>query len=84
MEELKRLPTQEKVNLIAQLLHSIHDNDENEQEADESDTDPEIVKEMERRLDDMKSGKDPGYTWEEAKAIWLQNIKKRKIARAQV
>lgn len=45
IEELKKLPTHEKVDLIDQLLHSINDNEKDKQEADESNADPTVVKE---------------------------------------
>ncbi len=84
IEELKKLPTHVKVDLIDQLLHSIDDNEDNGQEADESDADTEIIKEMVRRLEDMESGKDPGYTWEEAEAIWLNTIKNAREVHGQI
>ena len=79
IEELKKLPNHIKMDLIDELLHSMNDSEVDEYEMEETDT--EIIKEMEQRLDDMKSGKDPGYTWEEAKAILIEDMNNRKAHR---
>jgi hypothetical protein len=36
---------------------------------------------MKRRLDEMNSGQDAGYTWEEAKAILIEDMNNRQAHR---
>lgn len=70
LTEIKKLPDEEKWKIIDEIEESMEGGRGNW-----DDIDPETIKEMERRLEDMRSGKDPGYTWEEAEAIWRKTLK---------
>ena len=69
LTEIKKLPDEEKLRVIEELAASMEEKTETS-----DDFDDELLKEMERRLEDMRSGKDLGYTWEEAKAMLLKEI----------
>lgn len=73
LTEIKKLPREEKWKIIEEIEESMESED-----MPEEDIDPEILKEMKQRLDDLRSGKDLGYTWEEAKAILLKEINNKK------
>jgi hypothetical protein len=69
IEELKKLPTAEKWRIIDELEASMSEEDELALEPE-----PRLLKEMEQRVEDLRSGKNTGYTWEEAEAIWRQTL----------
>jgi len=75
IEELKKLPTHVKVDLIDQLLHSIDDSEDDSIQVEEN---SELLKEMEQRLDDMRTGKMETYSWEDAKKMILEDLKIRR------
>lgn len=77
LTEIKKLPDEEKWKIIEEIEESMEGSRDSW-----DDIHPNVIKEMESRLDDMKSGKDSGYTWEEAKAILLNEIKDKKPADA--
>ena len=38
--------------------------------------DPEFVQEMDKRVNELESGLDKGYTWDEVKALARKSVKK--------
>ncbi len=68
LEELKKLPNEEKLRIIDELEASLEG-----EEVD--DFDPELTAEMEQRYAHIPSGKSKSYTWEEAMAIWKKTAK---------
>lgn len=73
LTEIKKLPDEEKWKIIEEIEASMEAGESVAQ--GEDDVDENLLQEMERRLDDMESGKDPGYTWQEAEAIWEKTLK---------
>lgn len=76
IEELKKLPTHVKVELIDELLHSMDDSSENES-GEDNDLDDEVLQEIERRSTAMHTGEMETYSWEEAKIILQDALNKR-------
>lgn len=73
--EIKKLSTQEKLQIIDELWETIESNEENVEEA--FDEDPEVTAMLQERIEKYERGEGVSYSWEEAKKILLSNIDKR-------
>ena len=76
LDDIKNLPTPEKLKLIDVLWESIEE-DWAEYENDEKES-PEVIALLEKRLKEIESGAAKMIPWEEAQAILLKKITERK------
>ena len=65
LDELKKLPLEERLQIVEELTRSI---EEDEGEFAES---PELIAELERRSADLKANPSSGISWETLKANLL-------------
>ena len=70
IEEIKKLPTEEKLKILNELLDNIDEDIINEHLESEED---HILRE---RLEEYEKGKMTFHSWEEVKAVVLENLKK--------
>lgn len=75
LSEIKKLSTEEKLQIIDELWDTIESNEENVEEA--FDEDPEVTALLQERIEKYERGEGVSYSWEEAKKILLSNIDKR-------
>lgn len=73
--EIKKLSTEEKLQIIDELWETIESDEANVEET--FDEDPEVVALLQERLEKYERGEGKSYTWDEAKRILLSNIDKR-------
>ena len=94
--EIKKLPIEERLRIIAELWESIEierkREDEfvvNEEEAkygieeDEEEESPEIIAMLEERLSEYERGEGKSYTWEEVKQMLDERLNKIRNERQQ-
>jgi len=62
LDELKKLPIEERMQIVEELTRSIR-----EEEADFSES-PELIEELRRRSANLKANPSSGFTWEEVEA----------------
>jgi putative addiction module component (TIGR02574 family) len=77
IDDIKKLPTPEKLKLIDELWESIEDDwEQYDKEEEES---PEVIALLEKRLKEVESGAVKMISWEEARTILLKKtIERRK------
>lgn len=76
LDDIKNLPTPEKLKLIDVLWESIEE-DWAEYENDEKES-PEVIALLEKRLKEIESGAAKMIPWEEAQAILLKKMTERR------
>lgn len=74
--ELKKLSTEEKLQIIDELWQTIEGDGANEEETLYAE--PEVAALLQERIEKYESGEGVSYKWEEAKKILLSNIEKRR------
>jgi putative addiction module component (TIGR02574 family) len=72
LSEIKKLSTEEKLQIIDELWETIESNDENMEEA--FDEDPEVTALLQERIEKYERGEGVFYSWEEAKKIINQRL----------
>ncbi len=75
ISEIKKLSTEEKLQIIDELWETIESDEANGEEA--FDEDAEVTALLQERIAKYERGEGVSYTWEEAKRILLSNIDKR-------
>lgn len=70
--EIKKLSTQEKLQIIDELWETIESNEENVEEA--FDEDPEVIALLQERMEKYERGEGVFYTGEDAKRIINQRL----------
>jgi len=75
ISEIKKLSTEEKLQIIDELWETIDSSEANEE--DPFDEEPEVVALLQERMEKYERGEGVSYSWEEAKKILLSNIDKR-------
>lgn len=75
ISEIKKLSTEEKLQIIDELWETIEGDEANEEET--FDEDPEVTAMLQERIEKYERGEGVSYSWEEAKKILLSNIEKR-------
>jgi putative addiction module component (TIGR02574 family) len=76
LTEIKKLSTEEKLQIIDELWETIESDRENGKDTFEED--PEVISLLQERIEKYERGEGVSYTWEEAKGILLSNIDKRR------
>lgn len=76
ISEIKKLSTEEKLQIIDELWETI-DGDESTGE-ETFDEDPEVAAMLQERIEKYERGEGVFHTWEEAKKTLLNNIDKRR------
>ena len=72
ISEIKKLSTEEKLQIIDELWESINNNEANGEE--EFDEDAEVTAILQERIEKYDRGEGVFYTWEEAKKIINQRL----------
>jgi putative addiction module component (TIGR02574 family) len=80
MSEIKKLSTEEKLRIIDELWQTIDEGEVNGEEAFDEE-DPEVVAMLQERIEKYERGEGKSYSWEEAKAIILSNIRQKQDAK---
>lgn len=76
ISEIKKLSTEEKLQIINELQETIESDEANGEETFAED--PEVIALLqEQRIEKYERGEGVSYSWEEAKRILLSNIEKR-------
>ena len=76
IDDIKKLPTPEKLKLIDELWESIEDDWELYENVEEES--PEIIALLEKRIKEVESGAVKMIPWEEAQAILLKKMTERR------
>ncbi len=72
ISEIKKLSTEEKLQIIDELWETIESDEANGEEI--FDEDPEVIALLEERIEKYERGEGVFYTWEEAKRIINQRL----------
>jgi putative addiction module component (TIGR02574 family) len=75
ISEIKKLSTEEKLQIIDELWETIESDEANGEET--FDEDPEVTALLQERIEKYERGEGVSYSWEDAKRILLSNIDKR-------
>ena len=76
IDDIKKLPTPEKLKLIDELWESIEDDWEQHENVEEES--PEVIALLEERLEKYEKGEMKSYTWEEVKNRIEANLEKQR------
>ena len=74
ISELKKLPVQERLQIIDELWETIESPESDGEET--FDEEPEVAALLQERIEKYERGEESFYTWEEAKSRLILNLKK--------
>jgi putative addiction module component (TIGR02574 family) len=80
IDDIKKLPNEEKLKIIDELWGSIEDDWEQRTNVEEES--PEVIALLEERLEKYEKGEMNSYTWEEVKSRIEANLEQQRRATA--
>jgi putative addiction module component (TIGR02574 family) len=80
IDDIKKLPNEEKLKIIDELWESIEDDWEQRTNVEEES--PEVIALLEERLEKYEKGEMNSYTWEEVKSRIEANLEQQRRATA--
>ena len=75
LDDIKKLPNQEKLQIIDEIWESIEADWEKSEKDDET---PEINSLLKERLEKYETGEIKSYTWEEAEEMVKKNLEQQR------